>query len=249
MDTGEDLYSAEDPWPPGKQHRYRRAQEAFGACSKKKKEEEAVSIPQCLLPRVLTGSLVQATDEDQKALNEQALRFALAAVFDMAVAAQAQPMQFHLPGTSQPVFRRILDLSLLMTNAGLAEPGELTSPTMLDMQKQHMKQSSESSHPTSYPLDALSRLANKHATLCNHPLQQAPADSQEHGCAAFLLFLVEDIAEMSTVEAAPAIFDLLEERQHLFTSEKGRSLMCTNTSQKLSLLKTCKQVPVLCLPS
>ena len=53
---------------------------------------------------------------------------------------------------------------------------------------------------------------------------------------------MQDIAEMSTVEAVPAILDILEDKTDLFTSEKGRSLMSSNTPVKLSLLKTCKQV-------
>ena len=53
---------------------------------------------------------------------------------------------------------------------------------------------------------------------------------------------MQDIAEMSTVEAVPAILDILEDKTDLFTSEKGRSLMSSNTPVKLSLLKTYKQV-------
>lgn len=56
------------------------------------------------------------------------------------------------------------------------------------------------------------------------------------------MYLVADIAELSTVETVPAILDILEDKQQNFTSEKGRALMSSNTPMKLSLLKTCKQV-------
>ena len=69
-------------------------------------------------------SLTQgATEADQKTLNEQALKYVLATLFDKAASATAEPMQYCLPGTSQSALKRLVDLSLLLTSLQLAEPG------------------------------------------------------------------------------------------------------------------------------
>ena len=64
-----------------------------------------------------------ATDAEQRQLNEHALLHALSTLIDMAASAGAEPMQFCLPGTTQPALKKLLDLSLAMVNIEFTEPG------------------------------------------------------------------------------------------------------------------------------
>ena len=60
-------------------------------------------------------------------------------------------------------------------------------------------------------------------------------------CAGFQLRLIEDLTQLITVEDAPAVFSLLEDKRALFETDKMKDVLSSNNPVKLALLRACNQ--------
>lgn len=60
--------------------------------------------------------------------------------------------------------------------------------------------------------------------------------------AGFQLQLIEDLTQLITVEDAPAVFSLLEDKRPLFETDLMKEVLSKNSPVKLALLRACNQV-------
>ena len=54
--------------------------------------------------------------------------------------------------------------------------------------------------------------------------------------------MIENLTQLITVEDAPAVFSLLEDRRAMFETDKMRGVFSSNNPIKLALLRACNQV-------